>query len=258
MPGGRVSELLRVPVKSMQGERVDTLAVGPGGVAGDRRWAVVHGHRALSAKVEPRLLAASARLDGDDVVVTLPTGEELVAGDPAADAAIASWLGRPVRLERASPGMQRTFRMPDDPLDPRSPVSEYPCPPGTFLDVAHVHLLTTASLAAAAALDPRASWDKRRFRPTVLVEDAGEGWVEDGWTGRAVRLGTAVVGVFMPTGRCAMVAKGQPGLAADPRPVRALARHHGFTIGVYADVVTPGVVAVGDDVTVSVAAGAAT
>jgi uncharacterized protein YcbX len=36
-----VTEIWRYPVKSMLGDQVDHATVGPGGIQGDRRWAVV-------------------------------------------------------------------------------------------------------------------------------------------------------------------------------------------------------------------------
>jgi uncharacterized protein YcbX len=40
MDSGRIKALYRYPVKSMAGERLDTLTIGPRGVPGDRAWAV--------------------------------------------------------------------------------------------------------------------------------------------------------------------------------------------------------------------------
>jgi len=37
----RVLELWRFPVKSMQGERLTSADIGPDGIDGDRRWALV-------------------------------------------------------------------------------------------------------------------------------------------------------------------------------------------------------------------------
>ena len=36
----RVTELWRFPVKSLQGERLDSVFVGPDGLEGDRRFAI--------------------------------------------------------------------------------------------------------------------------------------------------------------------------------------------------------------------------
>src|SRR5687767_9233806 len=98
---GTVAELWRYPVKSMQGERVERLEVGPGGAVGDRTLAVVDPAlgKVLSAKLHAPLLEASARIDGGDVVVTLPDGTSHAASDPGVHAALSAWLDREVRLE---------------------------------------------------------------------------------------------------------------------------------------------------------------
>src|SRR5215210_7131415 len=61
MPTGTVSRLWRWPVKSMAGEELRALSLGPRGVGGDRSHAVLHEHkgawRPLTAREAPRLLA---------------------------------------------------------------------------------------------------------------------------------------------------------------------------------------------------------
>lgn len=249
-----VVQLWQHPVKSMQGGRVTSGRLGERGLDGDRRWAVVDvaDGRALSAKWEPALLSASARTDGDGVVVTLPDGTELPSGTTATDAALSDWLGRPVRLERADPSIRRTWRMHEDPLDDRSPERELRCPPGSFVDAAAAHLLTTAALAAAADLYPGGDWDVRRFRPTVVVDAPGAAFLEDGWVGCQVRVGAAAVRVTKTTDRCSMAVKPQPDLRGDADIVRTLTRHHDRRLGVYAAVVEEGDVAEGDAVAVEV------
>jgi uncharacterized protein YcbX len=89
-----VAELWRYPVKSFQGERVEQLTVSSGGAVGDRMLAVVDpaARKVLSAKRYADLLQASARLEGGDVVVTLPDGKDYEASDPAVHTALSAWL----------------------------------------------------------------------------------------------------------------------------------------------------------------------
>ena len=65
----RVSEIWRFPVKSMQGERLERAEIGPVGIEGDRAWALfdVGTGAHLTARREPELLFASARLAGSSV-----------------------------------------------------------------------------------------------------------------------------------------------------------------------------------------------
>ncbi|MGZ4507212.1 MAG: MOSC domain-containing protein [Blastococcus sp.] len=54
-------------------------------------------------------------------------------------------------------------------------------PADRFVDALPLLVLTTASLRTAAALHPEGDWNVRRFRPNLVVDVAGEGWIEDGW-----------------------------------------------------------------------------
>jgi uncharacterized protein YcbX len=128
---------------------------------------------------------------------------------------------------------------------------------GAFVDLASAHLLTTASLAAMARLEPDADWDVRRFRPTALIAGGDDGFVEEGWVGHRVRVGAVEVEVQQPCERCGMVTQPQPALAAraslarDKGVYRVLREQHDTNLGVYARIVVPGEVHVGDPVTVA-------
>jgi uncharacterized protein YcbX len=125
-------------------------------------------------------------------------------------------------------------------------------PAGTFMDVSPLHLLTTATLARLSELEPQASFDPRRYRPNVLVELEGTGFVENDWVGGDVRLGDEVVAsVSIPTMRCVMTTLAQDDLPADRATLRTIARHNRIAIpnlgtwacaGVYATVSTPGTI----------------
>ncbi|MEX2628057.1 MAG: MOSC N-terminal beta barrel domain-containing protein, partial [Ilumatobacteraceae bacterium] len=66
----RVVELWRYPVKSLQGERIESCDVGEHGLVGDRAWGLVDQRSGyvLTARRVPELLMASARLVGPDKV----------------------------------------------------------------------------------------------------------------------------------------------------------------------------------------------
>jgi uncharacterized protein YcbX len=251
---GTVAQIWRHPVKSMQGESLPSVELGDWGVPGDRRWAVIDdtSGTAMSAKRYPALLEAYARTDdGGLVSVSLPDGTVGAAGDAALDAALSGWLGRAVHLEEAAEEGGRRYQANVDAEDDSSEVMELPTPPGTFLDLAAVHLLSDASLAAMGAIEPAGDWQRARFRPTILMAAAGEGFAEEGWIGSRLEIGTAAITIFMPCIRCAMPGRAQPGMAKSPDVLRAVNRHHGGTLGVYAAVTTPGRITVGDPLVVA-------
>lgn len=204
----RIESLWRHPVKSLQGEPVPSALLTSDGVVGDRAWAVrdVASGAVLSAKREPRLLLAAAAAAGEGVEVTIP-GQRVRRGR-AADAALSEWLGREVRVDRAE----------------QAP----------YVDEAHLHLVTRAELG---------EWDVRRFRPNVVVDAALD---LDGLVGERLALGPAVVvEVVKRTKRCAMPTMAQPGVGKDVGVLRTLAHERDLRLGVYARVVTPGLLVIG-------------
>ena len=127
---------------------------------------------------------------------------------------------------------------------------EFTSPPGTYFDAFPIHLLTTASLAMMARLNPAATWDVRRFRPNFLIETEPQikGLVEAEWAERKLRIGGVELKGEIPTPRCGMTIQAQAGLAKDPSVLRTIVRDAGQNLGIYASVVTPGDVRVGDRV----------
>ena len=120
-------------------------------------------------------------------------------------------------------------------------------PAGRYVDSAAVLVLSTASLCTAAQLHPDGVWDPRRFRPNVLIDVEGRGWLEDEWVGRTLSIGAVVLMPLERCNRCAMVTRAQPGLEADVDVFRTLARHHRGLFGVWCDVLTGGTLSVGEE-----------
>ena len=249
-----MGELWRHPVKSLQGERLAEATLDRSGLAGDREWGIRDEATGniLTGRREPSLLLASARrTDGGEPELTLPGGDVLVGSGRATDDALSGWLGRPVRLVSAAeerPGVAEFF---DDATDDTSPTHPFTMPAGHFVDALPLLVVTTASLRQGQQVYPGGEWDVRRFRPNLLVEVGGAGWVEDGWCGRRVRVGERVdLEPVAPCLRCTMVTRPQPGLERDLDVFRTLAREHGATFGVWSSVATAGQVRLGDTVAV--------
>jgi uncharacterized protein YcbX len=227
---GRVSGLWRYPVKSMLGEAVAALVVDGRGVIGDRLFAVRTASGKLgSGKTTRRfqrvdgLLGFSAAHDGSAVRIRLPGGRVVRSDEPDVDAALSAALGQPVELAR-----------------------EGSVP---HMDAGPVHILTDASLGWLAARVPGAAIAPPRFRPNLVVDVGGAGLVEEAWLGRELRIGEAVrLRVVGRTERCVMVGLEQDRLPADPSILRGLAEANGACLGVYAAVVEPGTLRVGDAV----------
>lgn len=280
---GRVVELWRYPVKSMAGESVPGVRVGPLGVVGDRGWALrdEDAGEIRGAKKMPVLMQCAARYDAEPgeagippVTMTLPDGATVRSGDADAAARLSALTGRRLTLWPRQPAertdhyrrglpdapdidteLRQIFgRLPDEPLPDLSVMPpelfEYTSPLGTYFDLAPLHLLTTASLATLAARTPGARFDCRRFRPNLLIEPVGgaAGLVENDWCGRALRIGSVTIGITIPAMRCSMTTQAVGDLPKDPSVLRTIVRDANQNLGVYASVTEPGTIAVGDDV----------
>ena len=246
---GTVAQLWRYPVKSFQGEQVDELTIAPGGSPGDRILAVVDpaAEKVLSAKRYADLLLASARLDGSRVVITLPDGREHASDDAGVHAALSAWLGMDVRLEPPPADKAYPMEMYTGMSDESTPIFDWTGPQGSWVDLADSHWVTTTSLGTIAGEHSAGTWDVRRFRPTGLIEAAGdEGYPEEGWP--AFDVGDARVEVLMPTMRCSMPSRAQPGLARDMAIGTTIRDANSNNLGVYAAVTRSGTVRVGDSV----------
>jgi uncharacterized protein YcbX len=251
-----VMGLWRYPVKSLQGEAIAVASVVDDGILGDRQWGIRDQRtgRILTARRRPELLGASASYDDDTPVITLPDGSVAVGPGEWTDRLLSKWLGSPVSLMPSvgtDPGRAEYFA---DATDDTSQAIEWTMPEGRYVDAAPVLVLTTASLRAGAGHHPNGVWDPRRFRPNILIDLEGDGWVEDGWVRRPIQVGGAVLLPIEPCVRCTMVTRAQPGLDADADIFRTLARHHRGHFGVWSVVVTAGTIATGDRAAVVAAA----
>lgn len=251
---GTIAACWRYPVKSLQGIAVDSFEVGPNGPIGDRAWGIVDatGTHVFSAKRTKALLEASCT----DETLTLPDGRTftLASGDAEVDRALSDWLGQPVRLVQPTEVGPVTYEMTFDPPDDDTEYFEIPTPTGTFVDLAHLHVLTTATLGAAAEARPDLDWDVRRFRPSLVLDVDGPLFVEQNWIGREISVGDLRFRIDQPTVRCAMPLRAQPGgLERQPGLFRAMSElNEDFPnhLGVYATVLAPGRITVGDPFTV--------
>jgi len=112
-------------------------------------------------------------------------------------------------------------------------------------------MVTAGSLARLAQQLNVPSIDGRRFR--MLIELDGQlAHEEDEWIGRAVTIGEAVLGVSGPVPRCAITTQDPDSGVRDLDTLRALVDYRGAAnFGVFGEVMRPGRVRVGDELTVS-------
>lgn len=233
---GRVLSMWRYPVKSLRGERLESLAFDGRGAVGDRRYAIGTADGKIGSGKDSRrfrrtdgLFSLGSRLVAGVPWIAFPGGREVPGTDPGLDAALGEALGVDVRL------------IEELPTDDAEHVEHH--------DMAPVHLITTGSLGWLADRLGVESIDPRRFRPNLVLEVEGRDPVEFNWAGHLLSLGPDLsLEILGATERCRMVGLPQGDLPGDRRLLANLARASEAHFGVYARVRTAGVVRPGDPV----------
>lgn len=253
----RVARISLAPVKGLALVHVDRVELGPTGAVANRRFHIVDAEgRFLNGKRCGPLVRVTPVYDHDAQTLELrfpdgqvasgivETGEPVTTdffGRPAAgrlvvgpwSEALSGWLGQPVSLVRTDVAGAAVDR-------------------GEGAAVSLVSAASLARLAQALGLDEPV--DGRRFRMLLDLEGM-QAHEEDGWIGRRVVAGEATLRVGGNIGRCVVTgqdpATGEPGVDT----LRALRDYRGdvpttepLPFGVWASVLEPGAVAVGDPV----------
>jgi uncharacterized protein YcbX len=261
----------------MLGERVGSVAVGDAGLEGDRRVGVVDSGTGMvaSAKRPHRwrrlLLLRSETIEPDVIRIHFPDGHSALSTDDHIDKLLSEFLGEEVELRSQVPVAAQLERAVPEAVLAGGPSADVEvtileiaaaCPPGTFFDYAPLHLMTSASLEQVGAGHPDGRVEPARYRPNIVIDSVAEadGFVENDWVGRRLRLGPdVIVEIVLPTPRCAVPTLAHGELPQDPEAVRVPLRENfipvpleGFgsepCVGVYATVVRGGRISPGDQV----------
>lgn len=249
----RVEKLSFTPVKGTRLLHPQTLELEAGGVRGDRLFHVIdERERMLNGKHTGELSTVSADYEEDRGVLRLqfPGGSqasgEVELGAPLEarfysrsatvrpvlgpfSAALSAHLGRPVRLVRAGEegGIDRG-------------------------KAGGVSLLSGASLSRLAEQAGVSAVDARRFRMSIEISGVGA-HEEDGWVGRRLSIGTAVVALRGHVGRCLVTSRNPDTGEVDMATLDLLGDYRRqadttepLAFGIYGEVLEPGRIAVGD------------
>jgi len=255
-PTGFVTALTTTPVKGLRVNAQSELTLERTGAPGNRTFYLVDERgKLVNGKRIGILSAVLADYDANagELTLSFPDGTvvpgEVCLGEeietrffsrrPMARVVIGPWsdalsayTGQALRLVRADPDLSGVDR------GPRGAVS----------------LISRASVERLESLTGGRTVDSRRFR--MLVEVAGPAaHEEDEWVGRTVRIGEALVAIHGHVGRC-LVTSQQPDTGIVDLPTlellgyrRGLETTEPLAFGVYGEVVEPGEVRLGDDVT---------
>ena len=249
---GVVQSIFRFPVKSMLGESLDRVAIDGGGVVGDRRYALVDDETGKVVSVKrPKWWARvelAARTSGDTVEVHFPDGVSLAVDDPELHVRLSEFFGRDVSIASTPPPgatfdevWLRDLKNDIDPfLDMPSRMEDgdemidggLMGVTGRFFNALPIHVVTTSTTRHLSTLAPGSRFDPHRFRPNIVLETSGEGFIENTWAGRVLRIGKVELGVALAVPRCVMTTLAQGDLPADTNVLRTISRHNAVDIGI--------------------------
>lgn len=281
---GTVVTLWRYPVKSMRGEELAAAEVTPHGLLGDRAYALIDNTDGKAATAKnpgkwPSMFAFRAEFfeapkQGTAIPavrITLPDGSAVGTAARDCDQVLSRILNRSVTLAKAErgrisgvqtslpawSGKSEEYRLDMEWVDQGNSVQDFTLPTGTFFDGALVHLVTTATLARLHELYPTGRFEVPRFRPNVVVEmgNGAKGFVEQGWIGRTVTIGGVKLKITGSCARCVMTTLPQGDLQKDTGILKTAVQHNQGHVGVYAAVISEGMITRGDVVQVGDASG---
>lgn len=244
-----VSHLQIAPVKALAVVRRDEVAIGPHGVAEDRRLFLVTADGSIATlRTIPQLATVVPALDlrAGTVAVQLPDGRRVEQRLTSRGPLVSPRLHGRHRTGVLAPG----------------PVGE------ALSEVAGVQLrlvltdgrghgwddgpVTVLAGESARAVRGAADADAARFRMTIGVEGV-PAFGEESWTASRIHVGEAVLHQARPLGRCVVIERSPASGARDWRGLRRLADCHPagrISLGIVASVLRPGLVRVGDRVEV--------
>ena len=207
----KVAEIWRYPVKTMAGEKLQRVRIGPLGIEGDR---VVHvedaQERVITSRSHPRFLGHKGTLGLD--------GEPLVDGrpwnSPEVAAKVVDIVGPRAKLVRHD-GVER-------------------------FDVLPLLVATDGAIAAFGH-------DHRRLRPNIVIGGV-EGLTEREWPGGCLRIGKVLIGVQDLRLRCIMTAYDPDTLVRDKEITRDIYRRFDGKLALNCFVLEGGEISVGDEV----------
>ncbi len=243
-----VAEICRYPVKGLNAERLERVALSPGeGLPHDRRFAIAHGSTAFDLqapewrpKTQFLMLMRDEKLAQLRVTFDAASGDLAIsrAGKQVVHAKATEPLGRALIEQFVAGFMGAAVRGAPKLLEA----------PGHMFSNVREKCVSLINLASVRDLERvvRGAVDPARFRANIYLEGA-PAWAESGWLGKEIELGGARLRVIRPTQRCAATNVDPETAARDMNIPRALKRGFGHVdMGVYAEVVTGGEVAMGD------------
>jgi uncharacterized protein YcbX len=255
---GNVDSLWRYPVKSMRGEELDEAFAGFSGVYGDRLFAFRSsaspiGFPYLTAREQRRLLQYRPRFRYPDKAarpINLTEAEKMGANPLLADPSelivdVETPDGKTLAIDE--PALIDMLRADIDQKHQLTLMQSQ----RAMTDCRPVSIFSLQS-AQQLAHEIGTPIDKRRFRANVYIDlTSGEGFAENEFVGRSVRIGPkVVVAVLERDARCMMITLDPDTEEKTPAILKKVAQAHDGMAGVYGAVMVEGILHRGDPVEV--------
>jgi uncharacterized protein YcbX len=253
-PARRVARISIAPVKAFRLLHPERVVLSERGVAENRRFVIVGAdgrHLRSEPTAWPALISGAYDADRERLAMTFPDGTEVEGSAlELGDSVVTHIEPGPRRMEMRiveGPWNEHLSRVAGRavrlarPERPGDPLSE----PVTLMSDGSLERLARE---AGGPVDPR------RFRMLFTLSGC-EAHEEDTWEGRLVRLGEAVIRVTGPVDRCVVTTRHPDTAQRDLDTLRLIKGYRGMRgrfidFGMFAQVATPGTVAVGDPVEV--------
>jgi uncharacterized protein YcbX len=225
------------------------------GVVGDRAFFMVDdADKLVSATRTPAFLPYWARFEPEREILTIGRADDVLLSEEVAAG------GEPVRAHFFADRYATGHVVPGPWSEVLSAIAGLRIrlvraadPLGGY-DLHRLSLASDESVEALAGDGDAGRLDGRRFRMTVMIEGVPP-FTEDTWTDGLVQVGESVVRLEVPIRRCAAVQKHPDGLESRVDPLRQIKEvrgsmtsrnGRGLHLGVYGEIVQPGLVRVGD------------
>jgi len=269
---GRIAAIYRYPVRSMRGESLAEAEVSELGLLGDRAYSVFDptDNAMASASTGARnwkgLLQWQAVFTCEPLPSTDPPpirlirsdGKVLQSDDPGFEEELSEALGRPARMWRGDTRGALSCAAAEKRAQERGEATGTSALPSVPYPSAPLHVITTASIAAAGDAYPKGRFEVERFRPNIVIETSPEleGFVEKDWLEQELVIGGDAgtqgggveLRVLEETERCVATTLPQFDLPKDSQIIRAIAKNNRNQMGIYAAVPRGGRICLGDRV----------
>lgn len=260
---GNIKSLIRYPIKSMGAEALTTIEITEKGLLGDRSYALIEPgtNKIISAKNPKKwkyIMDLRVRYDLKDskdknnkLEIIFPNGTKVNSQEDNLSVKLSSYFNHDVELTSTVPSKVIIEEYLTDTDDERDAIVDADIAQGTFFDLGTVHLITSGTIKHLEQLYPEGDFNLKRFRPNIFIElDSDEvGFVENSWIGQRILIGKEVVlEIQQACPRCVMTTLDQNHLLKDPNILKIAKKHNNGHVGVYANVISTGIIHVNDSI----------